>query len=157
MCRDGTKLEQDCWGWLEEFCPSQTPERKHTAALWSQVNMHTIVLFLDAYTFFFYLISLYICLFECLSLSFRLLEDERSSSRALLQELDSLREEKEVMRGEMEHLRGRVECLREQIRDQQHQINRYRHLKSPDADLFNSLCDVMSMNHICVYVCTDSV
>ncbi|XP_057217417.1 coiled-coil alpha-helical rod protein 1 isoform X2 [Triplophysa rosa] len=53
----------------------------------------------------------------------KLLEDERSSSKALLQELESLREEKEVMRGEMERLRGRVERLREQIGDQQDQIN----------------------------------
>ncbi|XP_055054910.2 coiled-coil alpha-helical rod protein 1 isoform X1 [Misgurnus anguillicaudatus] len=54
----------------------------------------------------------------------RLIEDERSSSKALLQEMESLREEKEAMKAEMERLRGRVECLREQIKDQQGQINR---------------------------------
>ncbi|XP_051530612.1 coiled-coil alpha-helical rod protein 1 isoform X2 [Myxocyprinus asiaticus] len=53
----------------------------------------------------------------------RLSEDERSSSKPLLQEIERLREEKELLRGEMERLRGRVECLREQIRDQQSQIN----------------------------------
>lgn len=54
----------------------------------------------------------------------RLPEDERSSSKPLLQEIERLREDKEVMRGEMERLKGRVECLREQVRDQQNQINR---------------------------------
>uniref|UniRef100_A0A673LS31 Coiled-coil alpha-helical rod protein 1 n=1 Tax=Sinocyclocheilus rhinocerous TaxID=307959 RepID=A0A673LS31_9TELE len=53
----------------------------------------------------------------------RLPEDERSSSKPLLQEMERLREDKKIMRGEMERLEGRVECLREQIRDQQNQIN----------------------------------
>ncbi|XP_016417913.1 coiled-coil alpha-helical rod protein 1-like, partial [Sinocyclocheilus rhinocerous] len=73
----------------------------------------------------------------------RLPEDERSSSKPLLQELERLREDKEGMRGEMERLKGRVECLREQVRDQQNQINRqcierdelHRQLKSCKAEL----------------------
>ncbi|KAF4113469.1 hypothetical protein G5714_006014 [Onychostoma macrolepis] len=70
-------------------------------------------------------------------------EDERSSSKPLLQEMERLREDKEVMRGEMERLKGRVECLREQVRDQQNQINRqcierdelHSQLKSCKAEL----------------------
>ncbi|XP_048043362.1 coiled-coil alpha-helical rod protein 1 isoform X2 [Megalobrama amblycephala] len=54
----------------------------------------------------------------------RLPEDERSSSKPLLQEGERLREDKEMMMVEMERLKGRVECLKEQIRDQQSQINR---------------------------------
>ncbi|XP_059407033.1 coiled-coil alpha-helical rod protein 1 [Carassius carassius] len=53
----------------------------------------------------------------------RLPDDERRSSKPLLQEMERLREDKEVMRGEMERLKGRVECLREQVTDQQNQIN----------------------------------
>ncbi|XP_016340624.1 coiled-coil alpha-helical rod protein 1-like, partial [Sinocyclocheilus anshuiensis] len=73
----------------------------------------------------------------------RLPEDERSSSKPLLQEMERLREDKEGMRGEMERLKGRVECLREQVRDQQNQINRqcierdelHSQLKSCKAEL----------------------
>ncbi|XP_016331771.1 coiled-coil alpha-helical rod protein 1 isoform X1 [Sinocyclocheilus anshuiensis] len=73
----------------------------------------------------------------------RLPEDERSSSKPLLQEMERLREDKKIMRGEMERLEGRVECLREQIRDQQNQINRqciesdelHSELKSCKAEL----------------------
>ncbi|XP_050964831.1 coiled-coil alpha-helical rod protein 1 [Labeo rohita] len=73
----------------------------------------------------------------------RLPEDERSSSKPLLQEMERLREDKEMMRAEMERLRGRVECLREQIRDQQNRINRqciehdelHSELKSCKAEL----------------------
>ncbi|KAK2911176.1 hypothetical protein Q8A67_003309 [Cirrhinus molitorella] len=54
----------------------------------------------------------------------RLPEDERSSSKPLLQDMERLREDKEMMRGEMDRLKGKVDCLREQIREQQNQINR---------------------------------
>ncbi|XP_067263567.1 coiled-coil alpha-helical rod protein 1 isoform X2 [Chanodichthys erythropterus] len=54
----------------------------------------------------------------------RLPEDERSSSKPLLQEVERFREDKEMMMVEMERLKGRVECLKEQIIDQQSQINR---------------------------------
>ncbi|XP_067296327.1 coiled-coil alpha-helical rod protein 1 isoform X2 [Pseudorasbora parva] len=54
----------------------------------------------------------------------RLPEDERSSSKPLLQEMERLREDKEMMVVEMERLKGRVECLKEKIRDQQSQISR---------------------------------
>ncbi|XP_016137341.1 coiled-coil alpha-helical rod protein 1-like [Sinocyclocheilus grahami] len=73
----------------------------------------------------------------------RLAEDERSSSKPLLQEMERLREDKKIMRGEMERLEGRVELLRKQIKDQQNQINRqciesdelHSELKSCKAEL----------------------
>ncbi|XP_051961126.1 coiled-coil alpha-helical rod protein 1 isoform X1 [Xyrauchen texanus] len=87
----------------------------------------------------------------------RLSEDERSSSKPLLQEIERLREEKELLRGEIEHLRGRVECLREQIRDQQSQINRHciecdalhGELKSCKAELIMSQDQLSALKKEC--------